>query len=82
MLLLESNWQLQIPHQQSQKYKKPAVKCHADFTFLWGKSGYETIAITAVQRKVMSLITPTQINTDTTPFSFKKAWFLVLLKIS
>ena len=27
MLLLESDWQFQIPHQQSQKYKKPAVKC-------------------------------------------------------
>ncbi len=26
-ILLESDWQFQIPHQQSQKYKKPAVKC-------------------------------------------------------
>ncbi len=27
MLLLESDWQFRIPHQQSQKYKKPVVKC-------------------------------------------------------
>ncbi len=27
LLLLESDWQFRIPHQQSQKYKKPAVKC-------------------------------------------------------
>ena len=38
MLLLESDWQFQIPHQQSQKYKKPAVKM-PDFPFLWGSLG-------------------------------------------
>ncbi len=27
MLLLESDWQFQIPHQQGKKYKKPIVKC-------------------------------------------------------
>ena len=52
MLLLESDWQFQIPHQQSQKYKKPAVKCQtspfsggslgtrldSQLVFVWDKS--------------------------------------------
>ncbi len=40
MLLLESDWQFQIPHQQGKKTRN--LPLNARLPFLWGKSGYET----------------------------------------
>ncbi len=56
MLLLESDWQFQIPHQQSQKYKKPAVKCQTS-PFSGGSLGTRLV--------ILHTHTHTRLNTPT-----------------